>query len=87
MFVDNTAAIRVAITEGFTPVTKHMAVKYFWLREVLTKGDLRMQWVKTDLNPSDVLTKPIDRTKFLRMMPVLMGYGDVNMLRKMHSVL
>jgi hypothetical protein len=72
-FVDNTAAIRVGITEGQTPVTKHMSLKFFWVREKILRNKFRIQWIPSPKNPSDLLTKIIGGQKFTTLWPSLSG--------------
>ena len=75
LFSDNTAAIRVAVTEGLTPTTKHISTRHFWIREKLKSNIFRMQWVNTYDNPSDLLTKLLAPAKFNLLLSKLRVVG------------
>jgi hypothetical protein len=42
-----------------THPTKHIDVKYHFLREVVTQGDIIVKKIATTENPVDMLTKPL----------------------------
>ena len=71
LFSDNTAAIRVAVTEGLTPATKHISTRHFWIRDKIKQNVFRKQWVNTFDNPSDVLTKGVSPQKFNLLLDLL----------------
>lgn len=75
LFVDNTAAIRVAVTEGLTPATKHISTRHFWIREKLRHNIFRIQWVNTYDNPSDLLTKLLPPATFNLLLAKLKVVG------------
>jgi len=45
--------------------TKHMDIRFHYIREVVEQGKVRLYFVKTDENPADMLTKNLARDKFL----------------------
>jgi hypothetical protein len=44
--------------------SKHIEIKYHYIRDMVQKGALRLQYVATDEQVADVLTKSLSRTKF-----------------------
>ena len=44
--------------------TKHIDVKYHYVRDVVTKGKLKVCKISTHDNPSHMMTKPVPATKF-----------------------
>ena len=53
--------------------TKHIDVRYHFIRELVEKKVLRMIYRKTGEQPADVLTKPLARESFERHRRFLMN--------------
>ncbi|GJW17691.1 hypothetical protein Tco_0025127 [Tanacetum coccineum] len=60
---DNTCAITIADEPGVQKGAKHFRRKYYFIREVILEGDIRILKVHTDNNLVDPLTKPMPCTK------------------------
>ena len=43
---------------------KHIEIQYFYIRDMVQKGAIKLQYVSTDEQVVDVLTKPLSRVKF-----------------------
>ena len=56
---DNTAAIRLAADEGASQRTKHIDVKFHYVREQVARGKIAVEAVRTQAQHADVLTKVI----------------------------
>ena len=63
VFNDNQAYIASLKNGQFKPSTRHMGVKYFWLRELVRDGDVEISYVRTDEMVADGLTKALERGK------------------------
>ena len=71
ILADNQSAIALTKDNAFHSRTKHIDIPYHYVREAVDKGDLRLDYVKTDSNLADVFTKPLGRAKcetFSRML-------------------
>ena len=44
--------------------TKHIDIHYHFIREAVEDGQIRMNYVPTDQNPTNIFTKPLSKTKF-----------------------
>ena len=44
--------------------TKHIDVRYHYIREVIAKGDVKVCKISTHNNPADMMTKPVPAAKF-----------------------
>jgi hypothetical protein len=44
--------------------TKHIDVKYHYVREVIPEGKLKVPKISTHDNPTDMMTKPVPIAKF-----------------------
>lgn len=56
---DNQSAITLTKDNTFHSCTKHIDIPYHYVREAIEKGNLHLDYVKTDLNLADVFTKPL----------------------------
>ena len=59
--------------------TKHIDYRYHFVRERVHKGDIRVDYIKTDNQVADVLTKALNRPKFQEFRSQLLQ--DINDLR------
>ncbi|KAH9657090.1 hypothetical protein KPL70_022912 [Citrus sinensis] len=64
VFCDNQSAIFLAKNQTYHARTKHIDVKYHYVREIIEGGDVLLKKINTKDNPSDMLTKVISRVKF-----------------------
>ena len=71
IFCDNTSAI--AITEN--PVqdsrTKHIDIKYHFIREHVMNGTVELHFVPSEQQIADIFTKPLDESTFTRLVSEL----------------
>jgi hypothetical protein len=44
--------------------TKHIEIKYHYVRDEIEKGKLKVCKISTQNNPADMLTKPVPVAKF-----------------------
>ena len=48
----------------FHDKSNHIEIKYHYIRDMVQRGALKLQYVATDTQIADVLTKPLARVKF-----------------------
>ena len=73
---DNNAARSLSEDPMLHPRVKHMDIKYHFLRENVQDGKVRLQYIPSNDNVADVLTKPLARDKFTRLRGFL-GLSDL----------
>ena len=44
---------------------KHIEMKYHFIRDLVQRGTLKLQYICTDEQIADILTKPLTSTKFV----------------------
>jgi hypothetical protein len=71
LYIDNQSAISVAKNPDHHGRVKHLDLKFYWLRDEVEKGIIRVKHVPTDVNPADILTKALSRPKTLDMLSLL----------------
>ncbi|CAL5417495.1 unnamed protein product [Camellia sinensis] len=60
---DSQSAIDLSKNSMYHSRTKHIDVRYHWIREVMDKQLLELIKIHTDMNPSDMMTKGVTRDK------------------------
>jgi hypothetical protein len=63
LFSDNQAAIALTRDHQYHPRTKHIDVRYHWIRWVVEKGSIRLVYCPTDDMVADALTKALPSAK------------------------
>jgi len=61
---DNEGALKLAESEEYHRRTKHIDVRFRFLREVVENGSLQLEYVSTDDKVSDALTKALFGQRF-----------------------
>ena len=61
---DNQGAIALAKDNKFHVHTKHIDVRYHFIRKVVEDGKVTVQYIPTGDNVSDIFTKPLTKAKF-----------------------
>ncbi|KAH9782717.1 Integrase catalytic domain-containing protein [Citrus sinensis] len=64
VFCDNQSVIFLAKNQTYHARTKHIDVKYHYVREIIEGGDVLLKKIDTKDNPSDMLTKVVSGVKF-----------------------
>jgi hypothetical protein len=65
--VDNKSAIALIKKLVLHRQSKHIKVKYHLARESVENGLIKVEFIKSEEQLSDILTKPLDRVKFLEL--------------------
>ncbi|EJK58187.1 hypothetical protein THAOC_21711, partial [Thalassiosira oceanica] len=71
---DNQSCIAMATTQKFTPRTKHIALKYHHFRNFVESKEIAIQYVRTEDQQADILTKPVKPELFFPIRKMLMGW-------------
>ena len=61
---DNQSCIKMTKNPAFHDKSKHIEIRYFYIRDMVQKGDIKLQHVSTDDKVANVMTKPLSRVKF-----------------------
>lgn len=60
---DNQSAIAIAKNNHFSPRTKHIALRFHFIREVIQRSIISLKWTGTHSNLADLFTKALDLAK------------------------
>ena len=58
---DNTSAINISKNMIMHSRTKHIAIRYHFLKEKVAKGEVKLEFVPTSEQVVDIFTKPLPK--------------------------
>jgi hypothetical protein len=56
--------------------TRHIAVRFFWVKDRADAGELAIEYLPTGDTVADMLTKPLQGAAFLRLRALLLGWDE-----------
>ncbi|CAI7934428.1 unnamed protein product [Closterium sp. NIES-54] len=80
LYVDNKAMLALCREHRLEHRTKHIALRYFLVRELQQRGQLRLAYVASQANTADIFTKalqPYDHQRFCTMLAGASGNDSV----------
>lgn len=60
---DSQSAIQLCKNSVYHGRSKHIDIRYHFSREACQKGEIKVEYLKTDLMKADILTKPLPKVK------------------------
>ena len=72
LLIDNQSTIKLANNPTNHPKTKHIRVRYHFIRDAVHQGDINIKWIRTEAQAADPLTKAMPAAKLNRV-HTLMG--------------
>ena len=60
----NQSCVQMSMNPVFHDKSKHIEIRYHFIRDMVRKGAVELQYIPTDDQTVDVLTKPLPRVKF-----------------------
>ena len=64
---DNTSAISIVANPVNHSMTKHIDIRYHFIREHANKGTIELHYVPTEKQLADIFTKPLNESTFTRL--------------------
>ena len=65
MLCDNTSAINISTNLVMHSKTKHIAIKYHFVRELVQDKEIRLEYIHTKEQIANIFTKPLSKDAFL----------------------
>nr|GEU31874.1 retrovirus-related Pol polyprotein from transposon TNT 1-94 [Tanacetum cinerariifolium] len=66
IFCDNTSAIAISNNPVLYSRTKHIDIRYHFIKDHILKGDIELHFIPTEYQLADIFTKPLDEPTFMR---------------------
>lgn len=70
---DNQAAIAIGSDDVHHARTKHIDIRYHWIRQHIREGALVLEWISGAEQEADILTKPLGRVLFEKLRARVLG--------------
>ena len=64
---DSQSAIAICRETGPSKRTKHVAIRFHWIKEEVQNGHICLKWQPTQSMIADILTKPLGKQVFERL--------------------
>jgi hypothetical protein len=61
---DNQSCIEMTENPVFHDKSKHIEIRYHYIHDMMQRGALKLQYINTDEQVADMLTKALSRIKF-----------------------
>ena len=61
---DNQSCVQMSVNPVFHDKSKHIEIRHHFIHDMVQKGAVDLQYISTDDQTADVLTKPLPRVKF-----------------------
>ena len=67
IFCDNTSAIAISNNPVLHSRTKHIDIRYHFIRDHILKGEIELHFIPTEYQLADIFTKPLDEARFVNL--------------------
>ena len=71
LFVDNQSAIQLVKNPVYHKRTKHIDIRYHFIREKIENGDIAVEYVPSKEQKTDIFTKALPRERFRKLCEML----------------
>jgi hypothetical protein len=61
---DNQSCVKLTKNPLFHDRYKHIEIKYHYIRDMVQRGVVELQYISTDEQIANILTKPLSRVKY-----------------------
>ena len=81
LYCDNTATLHGLGNRSFSSRTKHIALRFFYIRELVSEGRISINLGLTDNNPADIGTKHLNKHRLKHLLDLISNF-DVNIKKQ-----
>ena len=75
IYEDNQGCIALSANPVFRKRTKHIDIRYHFIRERVTSGEVELRYIPTEEQLADLLTKGLPKPRTIMLRDRIMGYG------------
>ena len=66
---------------SFSSRTKNIALRFFYIRELVSEGRISINYISSDDNPADIGTEHLNKHRFKHLLDLISNF-DVNNIKK-----
>ena len=71
VYCDNSSAIDISKNPVQHSKTKHIEIRYYFIRDLVERKIMCLEYIPTERQNADIFTKPLDRSKFETLRQVI----------------
>ena len=75
LYYDNTATPHALGNRSLSSRTKHIAQRFFFIRELVSEGMISIQYIPTDISPADIGTKHLNKHRFTNLLDIISNFN------------
>ncbi|CAB1110628.1 unnamed protein product [Ectocarpus sp. CCAP 1310/34] len=76
LYCDNTATLHaLGNRSSFSSRTKHIALRFFYIRELVSEGRISIHYIPTDSNPADIGTKHLNKHRLKHLLDIISSFN------------
>ena len=75
LYCDNTATLQAPRNRSFSSRTKHIALRFFLIRELVSEGRISIHYIPTDINPADIGKKHLNKHRFRNLLDIISNFN------------
>ena len=72
---DNTATLHALGNRSFSSRTEHIALRFFFIRELVSGGTISIHYIPTDINPADIGTMNFNKHRFRNPLEIISNFN------------
>ena len=75
LYIDNTATLNVIGSQTFSARTKHVALRFFYIHELVKEEKINIHYVLTEDNLADIGTKHLNKQRPKYLINKIKNFG------------
>ncbi|CAB1120117.1 unnamed protein product [Ectocarpus sp. CCAP 1310/34] len=75
LFIDSTATLNVIGNQTFSGHTKHMALRFFYIRKIVKEGRISIHYIPTEDNLADIGTEYLNKQRHQYLIDKIKNFG------------
>ena len=65
IYCDNQSCVKISENHMFHDRSKHIEIKYYYIRDRVQKGEVKLQYISINEQITNILTKPLSKVNFV----------------------
>jgi hypothetical protein len=82
IYYDNQRCLKLTENPVFHDRSKHIEIKYHFIRDLVQKGAIKLQYIHIEEHITDILTKPLSFGKFVQFQDKLGVTENISLAKK-----